>query len=71
MVIRNTRPTIQIGALELFTLGDVCETFGVSMRTLQENIKGGGLRANRIGRDWYVSGTALREYFEHGVEAVA
>lgn len=54
--------------LEVYTLKEIEDLLHVTRRTLYNWIKGGKLRAFRIGKEWRVTRDALEEFLETGTE---
>lgn len=58
--------TVKIGELELYTVEELSELMGIQERTIREYLKSGQLKGRKLGKRWYISESALREYFEAG-----
>lgn len=56
----NVRPT------SVYTLPEVAEGLGISVRTLQRAVKVGNLNATRAGLHTFVSGRCLLAWVERG-----
>lgn len=55
--------------LDIYTLEEVMELLQVTRRTLYNWIKDGKLKAFRAGRQWRVTGEALREFTKMGTDS--
>lgn len=55
--------------LEVYTLKEIEELLHVTRRTLYNWIKGGKLKAFRIGKEWRVTKEALEEFTRTGTES--
>lgn len=51
---------------EHMTAYEAAEIFGVSFRTIYAWVRGGKLRAVKIGKSWYIPKDAVNELLEHG-----
>jgi excisionase family DNA binding protein len=56
----------QIGDLTLYSVEDLHQQLGLSKMTIRAYLRDGKIRARKLGVKWYVTETALREYFEEG-----
>jgi excisionase family DNA binding protein len=54
---------IQLGTLTLFEVSEICKKFGFHPITVRKILARGKLRGQKIGRKWYVSEDAFRDYF--------
>lgn len=54
--------------IEVYTLKEIEDLLHVTRRTLYNWIKGGKLRAFRIGKEWRVTREALEEFTQTGTE---
>lgn len=52
--------------LEVYTLKEIEDLLHVTRRTLYNWIKGGKLKAFRIGKEWRVTREALEQFMETG-----
>lgn len=52
--------------IEVYTLKEIEDLLQVTRRTLYNWIKGGKLRAFRIGKEWRVTKEALEEFTQTG-----
>lgn len=55
--------------LEVYTLKEIEDLLHVTRRTLYNWIKGGKLKAFRIGKEWRVTREALEQFMETGTES--
>ncbi len=49
---------------QIYTLEDIREKLGISVRTLREYAKSGKLKAKKIGRQYFVSESNLTAFVE-------
>ena len=54
----------KIGNLTLYSVDDLHEMLGVSKLTLRTYLRDGKLKGRKFGVSWYVTETAIREYFD-------
>ena len=54
--------------IEVYTLKEIEDLLQVTRRTLYNWIKGGKLKAFRIGKEWRVTKEALQEFLDKGTE---
>ena len=54
--------------IEVYTLKEVGDLLQVTRRTLYNWIKGGKIKAFRIGKEWRITKEALLEFTEHGTQ---
>lgn len=54
--------------IEVYTLKEVEDLLQVTRRTIYNWIKAGSLKAFKVGKQWRVTGEALREFLEKGTE---
>lgn len=54
--------------LEVYTLKEIEDLLHVTRRTLYNWIKGGKLKAFRIGKEWRVTKQALEEFMQTGTD---
>jgi excisionase family DNA binding protein len=55
---------IQVGTLKLYVVKELCKIFSLHPVTIQRYLKAGRLRGKKIGKKWYVTEEAFRDYFE-------
>jgi excisionase family DNA binding protein len=55
---------VQLGTLTLFEVKELCEKFGLHPVTIRKYMKRGRLRGQKIGKKWYITEEALRDYFK-------
>ncbi len=53
---------------KVYTLDELAEFLHVTRRTLYNYIKGGKLKAVKIGREWRVTDEVLKEFLSKGKE---
>ncbi|HYW34002.1 MAG TPA: helix-turn-helix domain-containing protein [Balneolaceae bacterium] len=53
----------QIGKLTLYSVDDLHEQLGLSKMTIRAYLREGKIRARKLGVKWYVTESALHEYF--------
>ena len=53
---------------KLFTVSEIAEKLDVSAFTIRRYIRKGILKANKIGRKWYVLESVFKEYFKKASE---
>ena len=51
---------------KLYKLTDVSEMIGLPRTTLKKYAQNGGVKAVKIGRDWHMTGEAIKHLLEHG-----
>lgn len=56
----------QIGNLTLYSVDDLHRQLGLSKMTIRSYLRDGRLRGRKLGVKWYVTESALEEYFEEG-----
>lgn len=54
--------------IEVYTLKEIEDLLHVTRRTLYNWIKGGKLKAFRIGKEWRVTKEALEKFIQTGTE---
>ncbi len=54
--------------LKTYTLKEVADILKVTRRSIYNYIKGGKLKAVKIGREWRVTEDALKEFLDKGTE---
>ena len=54
--------------IEVYTLKEIEELLQVTRRTIYNWIKGGKLKAFRIGKEWRVTKEALEDFTQTGTE---
>jgi excisionase family DNA binding protein len=55
---------VQFGNLTLFGVEEIAKKFSLNPVTVRRLFKTGKLRGRKIGKRWYLTEEALREYFE-------
>ncbi len=55
---------VKIGEVELYSVDELSELFGVQEVTLRRFLREGRLRGRKLARRWYVTAESVREYFE-------
>lgn len=55
--------SIQIGDIVAYDVHELSELLQLQERTVREYIASGKLRGRKLGKRWYVSQEALREFF--------
>lgn len=58
----------QVGDLKLYSVEDLSELLGVSVKTIQQYLKDGKLKGRKFALRWYVTEEALRAYFSQKQE---
>jgi excisionase family DNA binding protein len=53
----------KIGNLTLYSVDDLHQQLGLSKLTIRAYLRDGKIRARKLGVKWYVTESALREYF--------
>jgi len=56
--------SIQFGGLILFDVRELSKKFGLHPVTVRSLFREGKLKGQKIGKRWYLTEEALREYFE-------
>lgn len=56
-------------SIKVYTLHEVESILKVSQRTVYNYIKGGQIKAVKVGREWRITEEALRDFLETGTEA--
>jgi excisionase family DNA binding protein len=56
--------SVKIADIELFTVDELADKFDVQDRTILAYIKEGKLKAQKMGKRWYISSESIKEYFE-------
>ena len=59
------------GEIEILTVGDMAKTLGVNIHTIRRYVRTGKLKAQKIGRNYYVSKENFREFVSGGRTAEA
>jgi excisionase family DNA binding protein len=54
---------VKIGRVELFEVNEIAEKFGISRGTILTYLKKSKLSGQKMGRKWYISDTALHQFF--------
>ena len=54
--------------IEVYTLEELAEILQVTRRTIYNWIKGGKLKAFKVGKSWRVTREALNEFTQRGTE---
>jgi len=54
---------IKLGDLHLFDVQELSKKFGVNPVTVRGYMRSGRLKGRKIGRKWYLTEEALRDYF--------
>jgi excisionase family DNA binding protein len=54
----------QIGDLTLYSVDDLHRQLGLSKVTIRAYLRDGKIRARKLGVKWYVTESALKDYFE-------
>ena len=54
--------------IKVYTTEDALEILKVSQRTLYRYIKAGQIKAIKLGREYRITGEALREFLERGTD---
>lgn len=55
---------IQLGNLTLFDVRELSKKFGLNPVTIRTLFRRGKLTGRKIGKRWYISEEALRDYFK-------
>lgn len=61
--------SIKMGDLTLFDVQEISERFSMHPITVRRYFRTGKLKGRKIGRRWFITEEALREYFKQGTEA--
>lgn len=56
----------QIGDLTLYSVNDLHRQLGLSKMTIRSYLRDGRIKGRKLGVKWYVTESALKEYFEEG-----
>jgi excisionase family DNA binding protein len=54
---------IEIGKVKLFTIDEVSKKFRVTGHTIRTYVRDGRLAGQKVGRSWYISETAIEDFF--------
>ena len=54
---------VKIGDLTLFDVMELSKKFNVNPVTVRDYMRSGRLKGRKIGRKWYLTEEALRDYF--------
>jgi excisionase family DNA binding protein len=60
----------EVNVNAFYKLSELCTGLGYSLPSLRMWIKQGNLKASKVGRDYIVSGTDLKDFLEMGSSAV-
>ena len=52
---------------QLYSVNQVAKYLGKSIPTIYRLLRGKRLRASKVGGEWRISGRALREFLEDGI----
>ena len=55
---------ITLEGVTLYSIDEVADKFSATPRTIRQYIRQGKLKGNRIDDVWYISASAIREYFD-------
>lgn len=55
---------IQLGNLTLFSVDELSKKFSLNPITVRRLFRAGKLQGRKIGKRWYLTEEALREYFD-------
>lgn len=54
----------RVGNLTLYSIDDLHEMLGISKMTLRAYLRDGKLRGRKLGVSWFVTESAIQDYFE-------
>jgi len=55
----------QIGELKLYTVDELSSLLGIQERSIRKFLREGTLKGRKLGNRWFISQTALSEYFSN------
>jgi hypothetical protein len=55
---------VQLGSLTLFSVDELSKKFSLNPITVRRLFRAGKLQGRKIGKRWYLTEEALREYFD-------
>jgi len=55
---------VQLGNLTLFSVDELSKKFSLNPITVRRLFRAGKLQGRKIGKRWYLTEEALREYFD-------
>jgi len=55
---------IKLGDLTLFDVPEFCKKFNLNPVTARNYLRTGRLKGRKVGRSWYITEEALKEYFK-------
>ena len=55
--------SMELGNLRLYKLHEIAKTFGVTVKALRDYCRAGKLPARKIGSKWFVTESALEDFF--------
>lgn len=58
----------QIGNLTLYSVQDLHQKLGLSKMTIRAYLREGKIKGRKLGVKWYVTESAVKDYFEEGTE---
>lgn len=59
----------KIGELTLYSVDDLHEMLGISKMTIRAYLREGRLKGRKLGVSWFVTESAIRDYFEEPEES--
>ena len=59
----------KIGELTLYSVDDLHEMLGISKMTIRAYLREGRLKGRKVGVSWFVTESAIRDYFEEPEES--
>jgi excisionase family DNA binding protein len=54
---------ITIGKVKVFTVAEIAEKFNLTETSVRSYLKKGRLAGQKMGRSWYISETAIEDFF--------
>jgi excisionase family DNA binding protein len=52
------------GSIKIYDVEELSEMLNIQERTVRNLFKDGVLKGKKLGRKWYITAEALKEYFE-------
>ena len=55
---------IVLGEVKLYSVSELSETLDINVQTVRKMFNTGKLKGRKMGRKWYVTEEALKQYFD-------
>lgn len=60
------KPSIVVGDMKIYSVEDVSKLLNLHIMTVRRYLKTGKIKAQKLGKRWYVTEEAIQDYFTGG-----